>query len=66
MDDATKIARHYDESKNEMGGAFPGVPLRDLTQAEYDSYAPWIQASIDASPMYKKTPIKPTTKAEKD
>lgn len=61
------IARHYDESKNPGGAAFPGVPLADLTQEQYDALPEWIQRSIDASPMYRKTaPPKPATKAEKE
>lgn len=62
-----KIARYYDEKANPDGGALPGVPLRDLTQEEYDSYPAWIQASIDAHPMYRKSaPSKPSAKAEKE
>ena len=73
MSDTVKIARYYVASENEMGGSFPGVPLRDLSQAEYDALPEWIQRSIDASSMYRKTkpptetaPLKAAPKAEKD
>lgn len=49
------IARYYDESKNPDRAFFPGVPLRDLTQADYDALSKHQQASIDASPLYRKT-----------
>ena len=52
------IARHYDASKNEEGAALPGVPLRDLTEAEFAAYPQWLQDSIDAASFYRKT--KPT------
>lgn len=68
-----KVARYYVESENEMGGAFPGVPLRNLSEDEYDALPEWIQRSIDASPMYRKTkpptesaPLKAPPKAEKE
>ncbi len=53
------IARYYDEGKNEDGRAFDGVPLRDLTEDEFAALPPWLQASVDASPLYRKT--KPRT-----
>jgi hypothetical protein len=49
------IARYYDESRNEDGRAFDGVPLRDLTEEEFDALPFWLQASVDASPLYRKT-----------
>lgn len=48
------IARYYDESKND-GSAFDGVPLRDLTDEEFAALPAWLQASVDASPFYRKT-----------
>lgn len=55
-------ARYYDASKNEAGGYLPGVPLRDLTEAEFDALPAHLQASLDASPMYRKTAV-PKAKA---
>lgn len=61
------IARYYDASKNADAAGFPGVPLRDLTEEEFDALPEHVQRSVDASPFYRKTPTpKPTTKAEKD
>ncbi len=61
----SKIARYYDEKANPEGAALPGVPLRDLTTEEFDALPEWLQRSVDAQPMYRKTapPSKPTTKA---
>lgn len=72
-----KIARYYVADKNPDGGFFPGVPLRDLTEDEYDALPDWVQRSVDAHDMYRKTPVrddkpaannedKPTTTTEKD
>lgn len=51
----SEIARYYEEGKNPDGGMLPGVPLRDLTKAEFDALPVWLQLSIDASPFYRKT-----------
>lgn len=64
------IVRHYDSTKNLDGGTLPGVPLDDITEEQFASYPEWLQRSIDAHPMYRKsapreTP-KPATKAEKE
>jgi hypothetical protein len=60
-------ARYYDETKNEgtpgNPAGLPGVPLRDLTQEEFDGYPAWLQASIDGSAMYRKTPLPPAKRA---
>lgn len=58
-----KIARYYDETKNEDGGALPGVPLRDLTEDEFDALPPWLQESVDALPMYRKTAARESSKS---
>ena len=58
------IARYYDESKNENGSAFDGVPLRDLTEDEFAALPPWLQASVDASPLYRKTKPRGETPTE--
>lgn len=50
-------ALYFDSSKDE-GGEFPGVPKRDLTQDEFDALPKWLQASVEASPMYRKTAIR--------
>lgn len=53
------IVRYYDASKNpgtpDAPAMFPGVPLRDLTEEDYDALPEWLQRSVDASPMYRKT-----------
>lgn len=61
-------ARYYDASKNPDGAVLDGVPLRDLTEEEFEALPPWLQASVDASPMYRKTkprhPSDPDTEAQ--
>lgn len=70
-----KIARHYVADKNPEGAFFPGVPLRDLTEDEFDALPEWLQRSVDAHDMYRKTAPpsaekaggdKPTTTTDKD
>lgn len=57
-----KIARYYDESKNKEGAFFPGVPLRDLLESEYETLPEWLKDSVDSAPFYRKTaPPKPPT-----
>jgi hypothetical protein len=51
-----RIARYYDSEKNPEGGQLPGVPLRDLTAAEFEAFPEWLQNSIDALDCYRKTP----------
>lgn len=63
------IARYYDESKNPSRdpnnlAMLVGVPLRDLTETEYGALPPWLQASVDASPMYRKTRPRRTTASD--
>ena len=48
------IARYYDDSKNDDGRAFDGVPLRDLTDEEFAALPEWLQLSVDASSLYRK------------
>ena len=63
------IARYYDAEKNPDGGSLPGVPLRDLSEDEFAALPAWVQESVDASPLYRKTKpqgtAKPATKKAK-
>lgn len=49
------IARYYDEAKNPDGAFLPGVPLADLTEAQFEALPDWLRLSVDASPFYRKT-----------
>ena len=60
------IARYYVADANPEGGQLPGVPLRDLLESEYAALPDWLKASIDASPMYRKTAPKPAAPAAKE
>jgi hypothetical protein len=58
------VARYYDASANPDGLFFSGVPLRDLTDDEWNELPEHLQGSVDAAPFYRKT--KPTSaKADK-
>ena len=57
-------ARYYDPSKNPDAAALPGVPLRDLTDAEFEALPLWLQYSVDAQPFYRKTAPKAAAKEE--
>lgn len=54
-----KIARYYDATQNTDGAFLAGVPLRDLTEEEWDELPAHLQRSVDALPFYRKT--KPRT-----
>ena len=47
-------ARYFDAAHDD-GGSFPGVPKADIDEETFKSYPEWLQASIDAHPMYRKT-----------
>lgn len=59
-------ARFYRPDKNTDGGSFPGVPLRDLTEDEFNSYPEWLQRDIDASDLYQKTKPRPAAAEKED
>lgn len=54
---------YFDSSKDE-GGEFPGVPKRDLEQAEFDVLPEWLQKSVKASPMYVTRNPNPTPRKQ--
>jgi len=58
------IARFYVKDNNPDGTGFPGVPLRNIEDAEWDTYPAFIQRSVDASDFFRKTPIPKAAKAE--
>jgi hypothetical protein len=50
-----KVARYFAPQEGDTS-FIPGVPARDLTEAEYEELAPWQQASVDArESAYRKT-----------
>jgi hypothetical protein len=51
------VVRFYDESKNpEHDRRFiSGVPLRDLTEDEFEQLPKHLQRSVDAADFYRKT-----------
>lgn len=49
------IARYYNAEANADGAHFPGVPLADLDEETFNALPKWLQESVDASPLYRKT-----------
>ena len=55
-------ARYYNEDKNNGKQIIYGVPMRDLTDEEYDALSDVLKEQVDGSPLYRKTaPTKKTT-----
>lgn len=55
---AEAIARYYNRATADPESSIAGVPLRDLTQAEYDELPKHKQAAVDAGKglgLYRKT-----------
>lgn len=64
--DGQPIARYYVPEHNPERRYLAGVPLRNITEAEFERYPLWLQQSIDALDFYRKTkPPAVTTKAER-
>lgn len=60
------IARYYNAEKNPEGAFVSGVPLRDITEEEWQALPERLQRSADASGFYRKTPIPATRTAAKE
>ncbi len=43
----------YDANENHFGASLGGVPLRDLTAAEFAEYPRWLQRSVLALNFYR-------------
>lgn len=59
-------ARYYRPDKNAEGASFPGVPLRDLEEEEFEALPAWVKASVDASDLYQKTPMRKAKSGQDD
>lgn len=57
---ADRIALHYRRDLNAEGASIPGVPLRDLTQADLDDLPERLLAEVKASRLYT---VRPAPKA---
>lgn len=42
--------------QSERGTFFPGVPMRDLSEEEFDGLPEWLRNSVDTDPTYQKSP----------
>lgn len=60
---AEKVARYYRHDRNVEGRYFPGVPLRDLTQAELDALPEHLRAAVEASELYVTRPAPEAARA---
>ena len=49
-----KILFVYDPKKNPEGAFIDGVPMRDVTAAEFERLPLHVQASVRACPFYKE------------
>jgi hypothetical protein len=54
------VARYYDKEKNAEGASLAGVPLRDLTEEDFEALPAHLQRSVDALPFYRRTNPNPT------
>lgn len=50
----SKILFEYLPEQNKRNAFIPGVKLGDITEKEFARLKPWLQASVEASPMYRK------------
>lgn len=50
--DPNDIAIRYHPRRNPEGATLTGVPLRDLTRAEYLALPEWLRRAVVASPCY--------------
>lgn len=60
------IAFTYDEKKNPAGLWLDGVPLRDLTAAEFKALKPHYQAAVKEQPFYVKASSAKASKKDKE
>ncbi len=52
---STKVARYYEPAKNPDRAFLSGVPLRDLSDDEWEALPQHLQRSVDALEFYRKT-----------
>lgn len=55
-------ARIYDPERNPDRAFLPGIPLRDLTVAEWRALPRWLRHSVDACGFYHRPPRRPARK----
>ena len=58
-----RIAYRYVADRNPDGRWLPGVPLRDLAQAEIDDLPDWLLRSVEWCPFYEREPGEETSPA---
>jgi hypothetical protein len=63
---STTIARVYHADRNPSGASLPGVPLSDLTEADFSELPEWLQISVDATGFYDKPEAPKAKAARKD
>lgn len=61
---SNEIIFKYLPNKNLKGRALTGVPLSDLTQAQFDAMPRWIQKSVSGCEFYQAVDAKPAPKAK--
>lgn len=58
------VAYYYNSETNPAGASYPGVPLSNVLQGQFDTYPKWLQNSIKHSAMYSKEPPEAPAKGE--
>ena len=56
-----KIVRYLNPERSDQTVHFPGVPLRDLTDEDWNRLTPRQQEEADASDLYRKTAPRATS-----
>ncbi len=52
-----EVVYRYVPESNPGGGSLPGLPLRDLTQADLEQVPGWLRPSIEACPFYERVAL---------
>lgn len=54
--DPNAVVYFYHPQENPTNAFYPGIPLADLTQAQYDVLPQWAQAAVTGNDMYQAYP----------
>lgn len=63
----SKFAYYYDKSRNKQDAFYPGIPLRSLSQEDFDTLSPEQQRSVELSSWWRtREPEPEAPEAEPD
>lgn len=60
----SEIIFEYLPQKNPKGKTLTGVPLSDISQAQFDALPKWVQRSVYSCEFYQSVDAKPAPKAK--